>query len=420
MTTNVADLVADVRAHAPGLAIAVEGDPTTPIAGLAYDSRRVAPGDLFFCVPGEHADGHAFAGEATAAGAHALVMERPLEDGALAPRAAIRVEHARPAMAHLAAAFYRHPSSTLRLIGVTGTNGKTTTVHLIESVLTHAGEDVASIGTLTGVRTTPEAPDLQRRFRELVEFGVGTVAMEVSSHALVQDRVTGNRFSVGVFTNLSPDHLDYHDDLDDYFLAKARLFRPDVIDAAVINGDDEYGQRLADMVDVPVTLFRRSDIEIVDMTMRGSELRWRDQAISLALPGLFNIDNAHAAATALAACGVDEAAVADGLSAADAVPGRFEVVRGGDDGPVVVVTTHTLLMGSRRCSTRCGPSRLMRRSRSSSAAVAIGTRRSVRSWPQRPKPPQIASSSPLTTRARKIRWRSSTMPAPGCARRATR
>ena len=187
------------------------------VHALWLDSRRVGPGDLFLCVPGSTTDGHRHAEDAARRGAVALVVERWLDVDI--PQ--IRVTTVRRAMAWLAAVFNGDPSHHLQVVGITGTNGKTTTAHLVKAVLDHAGRPSGLVGTLTGARTTPEAPHLQASLRSMVDDGQRAVAMEVSSHALAQDRVLGVHFDVGVFTNLSPDHLDYHASIEEYFDAKA-------------------------------------------------------------------------------------------------------------------------------------------------------------------------------------------------------
>lgn len=313
------------------------GDPE--VTGLRLDSRRVQTGDLFFCVPGEVTDGHRFADDAVRAGAVALLVEDWLD----LPVPQIRVGRARPAMAWLSVAFHGRPSDRLEIIGITGTNGKTTTAHLVQAILRSTGRSTAVLGTLTGARTTPEAPHLQATFADLVADGTAAVAMEVSSHALDQDRVTGTAFDVGVFTNLSADHLDYHGTFDRYFEAKARLFEPHMVAAAVINGDDPRGRELLAQVEVPAVAYSRSMATDVDLKMDRTLFTWRGHRVDLSLPGLFNLENAIAAAEAVRLLGVDDAAVAAGLTAAEPVRGRFEVVAGERDGyPTVIVDySHT-------------------------------------------------------------------------------
>src|SRR5215216_8126060 len=207
----------------------IEGDPDTDITSLAYDSSRVQTGALFFCVRGQRADGHEFAPAALERGAAALVVERNLD----LPAPQVLVPDARRAMAPIAARFWGDPTATLRIAGITGTNGKTTTAFLVRHILEAQGTRTGLLGTVKSIvggveeeveRTTPEAIDLQRTFRRMLDAGDTACAMEVSSHALALDRVAGVRFEVAAFTNLTQDHLDFHTDMDDYFGAKARLF----------------------------------------------------------------------------------------------------------------------------------------------------------------------------------------------------
>jgi UDP-N-acetylmuramoyl-L-alanyl-D-glutamate--2,6-diaminopimelate ligase len=243
--------------------IAVEdrrGDASVDVTGVTHDSRQVGPGSLFCCVPGRVTDGHDHAPGAVAAGAVALLCERPLD----LPVAQVVVADARATMGPVAAAFHGHPSASMDVVGVTGTNGKTTTTFLLQAILEAAGRPTGVIGTLSGARTTPEAPELQARLAELRDEGRRAVAMEVSSHALAFDRVAGTRFRVAVFTNLSRDHLDFHETMEDYFAAKARLFEPRYADVAVVNADDPRGRLLADAA---------APLRIWSMIDRGSSLR---------------------------------------------------------------------------------------------------------------------------------------------------
>jgi UDP-N-acetylmuramoyl-L-alanyl-D-glutamate--2,6-diaminopimelate ligase len=245
------------------------GDGSAPgveIAGLAYSSREVNPGDLFFCVRGFKSDGHDYAPEAVERGAAALVVERELRLGV--PE--VVVEDARAAMASVAGRFHGDPTKTLRVVGVTGTNGKTTTAFLVRAILEAAGERCGLLGTVTSVvggreepvqRTTPEAIDLQATFRRMLDAGDAACAMEVSSHALELRRTDGVHFACRVFTNLTQDHLDFHSDMEHYFLAKRRLFEGPG-GPAILNVDDEYGRRLA--ADFPgataYTIDREADV----------------------------------------------------------------------------------------------------------------------------------------------------------------
>ncbi len=320
-----------------GAVLAARGaDPD--IASVVHDSRRVERGSLFCCVPGGRHDGHRFAADAARDGAVALVCERPL--GIVA--AEVVVPDVRAVMGPIASAFHRHPSRSLHVVGVTGTNGKTTTVHLLAQLLAAGGRPCEVIGTLTGARTTPEGPELQAALRAALDAGRGAVAMEVSSHALAQHRVDGTRFAAAVFTNLSPEHLDYHGTMEEYFRAKARLFDPMFTDLAVIDADGPYGRLLADAAPVErVVVSGESTVEVLRVGLDGSTFRWRGRVVHLPLVGRFNIANAVLAADTAAALGVDEAQVAHTLGRVEAVPGRFERVATPLAATVVVDYAHT-------------------------------------------------------------------------------
>jgi UDP-N-acetylmuramoyl-L-alanyl-D-glutamate--2,6-diaminopimelate ligase len=240
----------------------------------------------------------------------------------------------------VAAAFWGHPSRDLHVIGVTGTSGKTTTTHLLAGITEAHGWPTAIIGTLSGPRTTPEAPELQALLAAERDQGCRAVAMEVSSHALALGRVRATRFGVAVFTNLSHDHLDFHRDLDDYFAAKAELFTPAYADAAVVNLDDPRGRHLAAAQFVPTEGYSLADASDLDVSTTRSRFGWRGVTVDLPLGGRFNVSNALAAATAAARLGISEATIAAGLSNARAVPGRFEPVDEGQPFAVLVDYAH--------------------------------------------------------------------------------
>src|ERR1700704_2227925 len=231
------------------------GAPTEAVTGIAYDSRAVAPGHVFVALKGLHADGATFVRQAVQRGAIAVVAERPAPPDVSV--AWSQVTDARLALAVLAAAFYRHPSSEMQVIGITGTNGKTTTAHLVASIFDAAGIRCGVLGTVAyrigdqvreATRTTPEAPDVQGLLREMVDRGCGACAMEVSSHALSLRRVDGMRFAAAVFTNLTRDHLDFHEDMEGYFQAKRRLFQVLPRDRpSVLNVDDPRGTSLVEI-----------------------------------------------------------------------------------------------------------------------------------------------------------------------------
>ncbi len=322
-------------------AVEVRGDPaSTEVSSIEFDSRRVREGSLFCCVPGAHTDGHLHAAEAVDRGATALLCEHLLDLDVTQARVA--AGDLRPAMASLSSTFYGHPSRSLRMVGVTGTNGKTTVTHLVRSILDRTGVPTGVVGTLAGERTTPEAPDLQRRLAEFRAEGDNAVAMEVSSHALTQHRVDAIVFDVAAFTNLSRDHLDHHGSMEEYYAAKARLFEPSRTRTAVIAVDDPWGARLASSLDGPVVVpVRGSEATDVVTGVGSTSFHWRGRSIVLPLTGRFNVDNALIAATVATVLGVDEDHVVEGLALSDPVPGRMEVVAAEDPFSVIVDYAHT-------------------------------------------------------------------------------
>jgi UDP-N-acetylmuramoyl-L-alanyl-D-glutamate--2,6-diaminopimelate ligase len=316
----------------------VRGDPaSTDVAAITHDSRAVLPGSLFLCVRGAQVDGHAFAGDAVAAGASALLDERvmPLEV------TQVVVPEVRSAMAPVAAAFYGHPSRALQVVGVTGTNGKTTTVHLLGAIFEAAGRRAGVIGTLTGERTTPEAPELQARLAAFRDDGATAVAMEVSSHALALHRADAVWFSVAVFTNLSQDHLDFHDTMEDYFAAKARLFEPTRAAVGVVNVDDPHGRLLFESAPVRMVAFSLAEAEDLRVEPTMSTFRWRGVDVRVGLGGRVNVANALAAATAAHELGIEPRDIGRGLSSAGPVPGRYQAVDAAQPFAVIVDYAHT-------------------------------------------------------------------------------
>jgi UDP-N-acetylmuramoyl-L-alanyl-D-glutamate--2,6-diaminopimelate ligase len=309
----------------------VAGEPAADVQDLAYDTRHVRPGALFFCVPGAVADGHDFAQQAIDAGAVALVVERVLD--VAVPQ--VVVADARAAMAVAADEFFGQPTAELQVAGVTGTSGKTTTSFLLFAILAAAGRRPGLLGTIEarvggerrGVeRTTPEAIELQRLFREMLDVGDRSCAMEASSHASELHRLDRVRFAVLVFTNLSQDHLDFHGDMESYFQAKRRLFLAEPRPRAVVNVGDEYGRRLA--------------AELPDaVTFKGEDAAWLD-GIELKLRGRFNVENALGALAAARELGIDDAAIKRGLESVRGVPGRFEQVDEGQPFAVIVDYAH--------------------------------------------------------------------------------
>lgn len=308
------------------------GEGTSDVGDVTFDSRSPQTGALFCCVPGELHDGHDFAPIAVDAGAAALLCERRLDLDV--PQLIVR--DVRAAMAIAAAAVHGDPTSRLDVVGVTGTNGKTTVVSMIADVLGHAGRPTRAIGTLTGARTTPEAPELQRDFAELLDEGVSTVAMEVSSHALELHRVDAVHFRVGVFTNLGIDHLDFHGTQEAYFAAKAKLFDQGRCDAGVVNVDDVHGRLLLDVGGDELLAVSATDATDVVIDRTGTAFTWRELRVSLPMPGAHNLMNALLAAETCRLLGLSDDQIVAGLSQLAGVPGRFEAF-GGDGLPVVVV-----------------------------------------------------------------------------------
>ncbi len=312
------------------------------VSSVTYDHRRVTPGALHCCLPGGHADGHDFAPLAAHAGAVAFICERPLA-GEAAAVVQLRVGPggARRAMALAACELYGDPAASLRTIGVTGTNGKTTTTYLLRSVLEGHGWPTTVIGTLGGPRTTPEAPDLQSALAQARDTNRVAVALEVSSHALVQHRLDGYRHDVAVFTNLSQDHLDYHGTMEAYFAAKSILFTPQHALQAVVNEDDSFGRRLLETVEIPVGSFSIAEADELEVGLQESRFRLEGHPVRIRPGGEINVRNALAAAAAARRLGVPAATIADGLSVAEAPAGRLEVVPNGIGAEIVVDYAHT-------------------------------------------------------------------------------
>jgi UDP-N-acetylmuramoyl-L-alanyl-D-glutamate--2,6-diaminopimelate ligase len=314
--------------------IETAGDPAAvDVRGIAHDSRRVVPGDLFCCVPGLLNDGHAFAADAVDRGAVGLLCEHLIPELLDQPvvQTLVAPGTMRPVMARLAAAFYGHPARDLLMIGVTGTNGKTTVTQLLGDLLEASGFPTNVMGTLSGARTTPEATEVQRvlaqvRDRQLSDGRRHAVAMEVSSHSLVQSRVEGIHFDVAVFTNLSHDHLDYHGTMEEYFKAKSTLFTSDHALRGVVNADDPWGQRLLQRARIPMIAVRRSDASAIVLRPGRTEFGWRDQAVSTPLTGAINVDNALLAAEAALTLGLEPAEIAAALSEVSPPPGRLQVI----------------------------------------------------------------------------------------------
>lgn len=341
----------------------IDGAQRIEIKGISHDSRTMKPGFLFVAIKGFKTDGHLYVDDAVKAGSPAVLVQKEVEVPPGITR--VLVENTRASLARMAANFYGRPSESIRLVGVTGTNGKTTTTYLISSIYRSAGQKVGLVGTIANyigdrklevMRTTPEANELQNLLREMVDEGVETAVIEVSSHALSLERVTGCEFDVAVFTNLTQDHLDFHRDMEDYLQAKARLFRsigggvkkwPKFV---VINGDDAYALRIIPEVGVPVItygLHGDADVKAVDIgaSDHGSSFtvvsKQGSVRLNMKLAGLFNVYNTLAAFAVGLGSGFSPDLVARALESVEVVPGRFEIVDCGQDFMVVVDYAHT-------------------------------------------------------------------------------
>ncbi len=341
------DLLSDVEI------LELSGDKTKQITGIAYDSRNVGPGDVFVCVKGYASDGHKYAADAEAAGAAAIVAQ----DAVDTKLPVAYVADTRLALAQISNTFYGRPTERLKLVGVTGTNGKTTVTYLLKTILEHAGKKVGLIGTnqnmigeriLPSKHTTPEAPELYAMLDDMLREGAEYVVMEVSSHALALGRVEGCRFETAVFTNLTQDHLDFHADMEDYYAAKKQLFS--MAKRAVINTDDEYGKRLAGEIPCQAMTYaiehkadlQASDIKIsargVTFTLKTAK---ESMPMRLGIPGRFSVYNALAATGAGLSLGFDADDITKGLIIAKGVKGRAEVVNTGRDYTVIIDYAHT-------------------------------------------------------------------------------
>lgn len=344
------------------VAAGLRADPLwadVPVSGVTLDSRSVEPGDLYAALPGARMHGASFTGEAAEAGAVAVLTD---EAGAAAVGLPVLVcEDPRAVLGAVAAEVYGRPADALTMLGVTGTDGKTTLTYLLEAGLAAAGLTTGVVGTVEtrlagevvpAVRTTPEAPDLHALLAVARQRGVDAVAMEVSSHALAQHRVDGVRYQAGVFTGLSQDHLDFHRTMDAYFGAKARLFEPARCGTAVICLDSDWGHRLVERVRVPLVTYAvgddRADWTATDLVAdaRGSTVRahgpaGEDVALSVGLPGEFNVANALGALATLVAVGLDPDTAARGIGCAAGVPGRLERVEAGQPYAALVDYAHT-------------------------------------------------------------------------------
>lgn len=337
-----------------GCGTASGADAATVVSGIAYRSDAVHPGDAFFCIPGFRHDGHEFATQAVERGASALVCSRAVE----APIPVFIVPDVRHALAIASSRFFGEPSRTLDVVGITGTNGKTTTAYLLDSIMRADGRTTGLIGTvetrvggerLASARTTPESADLQALLARMRDAGVRGVAMEVSSHAIDLHRVDGVRFAVAAFTNLTQDHLDYHSTLEEYWSVKRRLFTEADVAERVVNVDDERGRTLASDVAARWTVGRDANaaVRATDEALGPVSSTFRlvtplgEVRVTLPLAGAYNVSNALVAAASGLALGIDMETVVRGLEQAPQVPGRLERIDEGQPFAVLVDYAHT-------------------------------------------------------------------------------
>ncbi len=323
--------------HLPGVMYTTVGSLDAVVRDITHDSSQVSGDSLFCCVVGDHTDGHEFAQAALDAGASALLVERELP----LKCTQIVVADSRRAMGEISSAFYGHPSQKMRVVGITGTNGKTTTSHLLGAIFRQQGLKTEVFGTLSGVRTTPESCDLQRSLWQAANAGVEAVVMEVTSHALVLQRIIGTSFNAVVFLNLSPEHLDFHKTLEQYFAAKASLFDKKYSSLAIINRDDVHGQLLLDTTEINTVSFGLDDVKNIDVTATSHSYVWRKKTVHVPVGGKFNVSNSLAAATVAASLGVDIIDIISGLAATGTVAGRFQSISNGAPFDVIVDYAHT-------------------------------------------------------------------------------
>lgn len=332
----------------------VNGDQNAEISGIAYDSRRVKPGDLFVCIKGFKVDGHEFISQAIGQGAAAVIVEKEVEDVKVPM---IKVKNSRRALALISAAFFGNPSSKFKLIGVTGTNGKTTTTYLIKTILEQGGSKVGLIGTnqnmigdkvLPAERTTPESLELQQLFSDMVKEKVDYVVMEVSSHSLELNRVDGCNFEIGIFTNITQDHLDFHITMENYLKAKTTLFKR--CKKGIINVDDSSSEYILNNGTCEMITFgidKEADIHAKDIEISEKGVKfdvdtpYGSKFIELGIPGRFSVYNALGSIGACLALGISLEQIQQGLKQAKGVPGRAQIVETGKDFTVLIDYAHT-------------------------------------------------------------------------------
>ena len=331
-----------------------QGNIDVKVSGIAFDSKKVKPGDVFVCISGFKTDGHIFAKAALENGAVAIVAERVIPNTAVTVAV---VKNTRYALAHMAAEYYKHPYREFKLIGITGTNGKTTTTYLVKTIMESLGQKVGLIGTNQNIigdesipsrHTTPDSLELMQLFDRMAKKGADCVVMEVSSHSLALDRVAACKFDIGAFTNVTQDHLDFHETMDKYIEAKARLF--EMCKVGVINFDDPAFEKMTAKSNCDIISYSTKDQAGVfaenivykadgvefDLLYNGDSVR-----IDLAIPGEFSVYNALTAAGCCLAAGATLSQVARGLKAATGVKGRVEVVKTNTDYTVIIDYAHT-------------------------------------------------------------------------------
>ncbi len=337
--------------------IRILGDSAVDVASLKYDSRRISDGDMFAAIQGEKFDGTRFIEEAAKRGALSFLV--PEGSARRSEGTYVFASNVREALALASRNFFADPSSKLKVVGITGTNGKTTSSYLIHGILEKAGMDSGLIGTvqylvggevISAARTTPESPDLLGLMDTMVRTGCGACIMEVSSHALTLHRVTGVKLEVAVFMNLTRDHLDFHNDMEEYFRAKAALFKTGEVNHRIVNRDDPFGMRLIRELGSDVLTFGLNEGDIspegpLTVEKWGSRCRlrspWGPVDVNTTLPGRFNLYNIMAAVASCGLLGLDTGSIALGLSSVDRVPGRFEKVDRGQSFTAVVDYAHT-------------------------------------------------------------------------------
>ena len=337
---SVSPLSIDSLVMHADIAATIVGDKNLVLTGITQDSRNVEPGDILCCVRGDSFDGHQFIGEAISRGAVAVLVDH-IDESIDSSVAQIVVTDVREILGRVASAVFRHPASSLKMVGITGTNGKTSTASILGTLIEAHGGSVYVMGTLTGARTTPESIDLHAQLRSCVDAGIDHVVMEVSSHALEHHRVDGIVFDVAVFTNLGHDHLDFHGTMENYFSAKRKLFTSELTRVAVVNADDAYGQKLHTEAFVPTNTFSLANVRDVMVTASHVSFTWKHLNVHLPIGGSFTVMNALAAISAASELGIPDERIVSGCAAVQTVPGRFELVPNDVDLDVVVDFAHT-------------------------------------------------------------------------------